>query len=110
MFSRSRRLLSSPPFTKYLLLTNIVTGAIIDSCGDVVTQNKVEHAKKNDWSRTGRMGLMGLLLGTPYHYWYVYLDKWYPSHRAGHVGRKVALDVFVCGPISIAIFYLGLLQ
>ena len=107
IFFYGRRLLSSPPFTKYLFFTNVIASGVIDSAGDLVTQKGLERAERNDWYRTGRMGFMGLTLGIPYHYWYIYLDRWYPSQRAAHIGSKVLLDIFISGPISIALFYIG---
>ena len=105
--SGARRLLSSAPFTKYLLITNIVTCGVLDISGDMITQKTIEHAEKSDLSRSGRMGIMGFALGGPYHYWYVYLDKWYPLRRGSHVRKKVVLDICVADPTSIAVFYLG---
>ncbi len=107
MMHRSRKMLTSGPFTKHLLLTNIAAGCLLDSLGDGLTQRLVEHVKQYDWKRTMRMGAIGLLFATPYHYWYLYLEKWFPTKTARHMGKKIGLDIFLAGPISIALFYLG---
>ena len=85
----------------------MISSGIIDSTGDVVTQKVVEQAEKANLARAMRMGLMGVILGGPYHYWYIYLDKWFPLRKSSHIAKKVVLDICVTGPFSIAAFYLG---
>ena len=102
-----RRVINSPAFTKHLLWINVGSGILLDSFGDVLTQTLVEHTENYDWKRSLRMGTIGLLFAPPYHYWYIYLDKWYPSNTAKHMRRKLGLDLLIAGPIAIAIFYIG---
>lgn len=100
-----QRILSSSPFTKYLLLTNVVVSGVIDFCGDVTAQRVVEKSKSTNWSRTRRMVTVSVVLCVPSHYWYIYLDRWFPLRR--HVLKKVLLDVFAAGPVILSAFYLG---
>ena len=105
---QSRKILLSSPFTKYLLLTNIAVGAFLDGSGDGLTQKLVEHTEKYDWKRTLRMVTIGMLFSPPFHYWYLFLEKWYPKRTLRHMVKKVGLDIFMVGPITIALFYLGM--
>lgn len=104
----SRKILSSAPFTKHLLLTNVAAGCLLDSFGDSLTQRLVEHVEQYDWKRTARMGIVGLVFAPPYHYWYLYLERKFPTRTWRHMGGKVGLDIFIAGPICIALFYLGI--
>ena len=104
----TRRILSSSLFTKYLLTTNIVVGAGIDFYGDVLAQKLVEKAERTNWSRTGRMICVSTVLTVPNHYWYISLDRWFPSRTGRYLTLKVLLDVFVAGPVFLAAFYVGM--
>lgn len=99
--------LSSPPFTKYLLVTNVLAGGAMDFCGDLITQKRVEKAESTNWNRSRRMVTVSLALGVPAHYWYVNLDRWFPLKTSRHIIRKVILDTFGAGPFFITGFYLG---
>lgn len=104
----ARRILSSSPFTKYLLVTNIVVGAGIDFYGDVIAQRVVEKAERTNWNRTGRMMCVSTALTVPTHYWYIGLDRWFPLRTGRYLALKVLLDVFAAGPVFLAAFYVGL--
>lgn len=107
--AHTRRILSSAPFTKYLLATNIVASVAIDACGDIIAQKLVEKSKSIDWQRNRRMMTVSMVLSIPNHYWYVnLLDKWFPLSSRQHVVKKVLLDTFVGGPIFFSAFYLGM--
>jgi hypothetical protein len=104
----ARRILSSTPFTKYLFVTNVVVGGAIDFCGDLLAQRVVERSDSTNWKRTCRMAAMGMVLTMPCHFWYLYLDKWFPLRTRAHVIRKVLLDGFVAGPPLLSAFFLGM--
>lgn len=104
-----QRILSSSPFTKYLLVTNVVVGGVIDLCGDVIAQRVVEKSECTNWKRTARMVTVSIVLCVPGHYWYVYLDRWFPLRTSLHVVKKVLLDVFAAGPFFLSAFYLGII-
>ena len=87
-------------------MTNVLVGIAGDTVGDCLTQ-KLERAKINDWNRSGRMGIMGGVLSVPYHHWYIYLDKLFPTNKAKDVAKKVLLDTTVMGPFYITGFYTG---
>lgn len=107
MMQHFRRILASPPFTKYLLVTNIVSGGTIDFVGDQITQRKLEGAESPDWSRTGRMVTIALLLGGPAHYWYIYLERWFPLKTSVQIAKKLVVDTLVGGPFFLSSFYVG---
>lgn len=104
-----RIVLTSPPFTKYLLVTNLLTGAAIDFTGDQITQRKLEKKESGsvDWDRTGRMVSMSLLLGGPAHYWYLYLEKLYPLITKRQIAKKILVDILIGGPFFISAFYVS---
>ena len=102
-----RYILVSPPFTKYLLATNVLFGGAIDFCGDFVTQRMIERGESTNWARSGRMVTVSLALGVPAHYWYLSLDRWFPLHSGRHIAKKILLDKFGGGPFFIAGFFLG---
>lgn len=103
-----QRVLSSPPFTKYLLATNMVLSAAIDLCGDVIAQRVVEKSKDTNWQRTGRMVVVSITLCVPAHYWYIRLDKWFPLRTRQQLLKKILLDVFAAGPFFLSAFFLGM--
>lgn len=98
---------SSAPFTKYLLVTNVLMGGSIDLCGDSIAQRIIEKSKSTNWSRSGRILAVSVSLCIPAHYWYQRLDKWFPLKTRKHIAKKVILDVFAAGPFFISGFYLG---
>lgn len=98
---------SSAPFTKYLLVTNVLMGGCIDLCGDNICQRIIEKSKSTDWGRSGRIVAVSVSLCIPAHYWYQRLDKWFPLKTRSHIAKKIILDVFAVGPFFISGFYLG---
>ena len=103
----STRLLRSKAFTRYLLLTNVVSGIIVDASGDYIVQRVIEQSSSYDLPRTGRMAAVGVSLTVPDHYWYKFLDRRFPSRTPKNVTWKVFLDCSVMGPVNIVLFYLG---
>ena len=102
-----RSTLKSKALTRYLLLTNVVSGVVVDVSGDCIVQRGIEGASPYDYPRTGRMALVGVSLTVPDHYWYKYLDKRLPSRNPRVILLKVVLDCVIMGPVNIALFYLG---
>ena len=98
---------SSAPFTKYLLVTNVLMGGSIDLCGDNIAQRIIEKSKSTDWSRSGRIVAVSVSLCIPAHYWYQRLDKWFPLKTRRHIAKKIILDLFAAGPFFISGFYLA---
>lgn len=95
--------------TRYLLLTNVVSGVVVDASGDFIVQRMIERsANPYDYPRTARMATVGVSLTVPDHYWYKYLDKRFPSRSARTITVKVVLDCAIMGPVNIVLFYLGM--
>lgn len=107
MSRRIKSLLGSAPFTKYLLVTNVLAGGAIDFCGDLLTQRGIEKAEATNWSRSRRMVTVSLMLGVPAHFWYISLDRWFPLRSSRHITKKVLLDILGAGPFFISAFFLG---
>ena len=107
MMQQFRRILDSPAFTKYLLVTNVVSGGTIDLVGDVITQKKLEGAETINWRRSGRMMAVAIMLSAPAHFWYLYLERVFPLKTAAHMAKKLTADTVVAGPFLISGFYLG---
>lgn len=100
------RLVYDTIFSRYLLLTNTVVSCGIEALGDYLEQ-KLERATQNDWQRTRRMAIIGLLLGPPEHFWFKFLDKRYPGTGTVAVIKKVTLDELINGPFCIVAFFTG---
>ncbi|KAJ8040773.1 Mpv17-like protein 2 [Holothuria leucospilota] len=105
---------------KYLAFTNIISGGFflalsdgIEQCNErygflkthVHVQNHQRH--KWDWMRTGRMFAIGVALGPFNHYWYVYLDHFFPGIKKKTVFKKVILDEIIASPFFIVAFFVG---
>lgn len=81
---------------QYLLYTNIALSVGISGIGDAL-QQKYQHRKSKcssevawDYSRTGKMASSGFVIGPFIHYYYVYLDKWFPGRSWITLSKKVS--------------------
>ncbi|GFO16326.1 mpv17-like protein 2 [Plakobranchus ocellatus] len=101
----SSRLLFSD---KLLLYTNTGLSVGLSVAGDIVQQKskclKGENVKDWDKKRTVQMAASGLAVGPVVHYWYLYLDRWFPGRNAASLIKKVILDQIVLSPIYITLF------
>ncbi|CAL1541644.1 unnamed protein product [Lymnaea stagnalis] len=104
---RSGRLLFSP---KYLLFTNTGLSVSVSIGGDLIQQNyqRIQNDPDKFWDikRTGKMAASGLAFGPLVHYWYFYLDKWFPARTLGSLFKKIALDQLCFSPICVTVFLL----
>lgn len=100
------RLVYDKLFSRYLLLTNTAVSCGLEAFGDYLVQ-KLEGASRNDWDRTKRMTIIGLILGPPQHFWFKFLDVRYPGTGTNAVIKKVILDETINGPLCIVVFFLG---
>ena len=83
----------------------LISGGV-ESLGDIIEQ-KLERTNSINWSRTTRMGMVGLALGIPDHFWYGLLDKHMPGRNVRTISKKILLDMIIMGPPYIAVFYLS---
>ncbi|XP_023171364.1 mpv17-like protein 2 [Drosophila hydei] len=100
---------------KYLLFTNLGISIGLSMLGDTMEQSYERYTEQiHGWDRTRtlRMGISGFTVGIVCHYWYHYLDYYYPKRTFGTVVRKILLDQCICSPLYISIFFLtmGLLE
>ncbi|XP_041375456.1 mpv17-like protein 2 [Gigantopelta aegis] len=94
-----------------LLYTNIGISVSLSISGDVLQQQYQINKKTLDsWNkeRTTHVAITGFLIGPLVHYWYLYLDKWFPGRTASILAKKLLLDQLVCSPIYIVIFLVTL--
>ncbi|RUS76434.1 hypothetical protein EGW08_015803 [Elysia chlorotica] len=103
---------------KLLLYTNTGLSVAISIAGDVMQQNlksfrlREGSGKKWDKTRTFHMAASGLAVGPVAHYWYLYLDRWFPGRNVASLFKKVALDQLVLSPVYVTMFLvvIGLLE
>ncbi|XP_077982066.1 mpv17-like protein 2 [Glandiceps talaboti] len=125
-------------FSKYLFITNTVTCGGLLAMGDVIQQSRERsyHVKQHlksesatistgqlhnvvgggqtavamqqDWSRTGRMFVIGLILGPFNHCWYKFLDHILPARTFGIIVRKILLDEIIASPFFATTFFMGM--
>ncbi|XP_034035980.1 mpv17-like protein 2 [Thalassophryne amazonica] len=96
---------------RYLLLTNTLSGGGMLALGDFLQQSRETHKdprRERDWSRTGRMFVVGSSMGPVLHYWYNWLDKLYVGKTLKIVGKKVLLDEVIASPILGIWYFLGM--
>ena len=78
---------------RLLLYTNTGLSAGLSVAGDVMEQNlqhvKDGSGKKWDKIRTFHMAASGLAVGPVAHFWYLYLDRWFPGRNAASLLKKV---------------------
>ncbi|XP_050343151.1 mpv17-like protein 2 [Nymphalis io] len=99
-------------FKKNLLITNSVSSGGFMLIGDLILQ-EIEFQskilpKRYDWSRAGRMLLVGTLMGPMHHYYYIYLDKFLPKANLKTVAQKIMTDQLIASPLTILCFFYGM--
>jgi len=97
-------------FGKHLLLTNCVSCGGFFVIGDAI-QQKIEMTQnpgqKFDYKRTMRLAVVGLTQGPPHHFWYLYLDRWFPGRSKQVVIKKILADQAVAAPFFAITFIYG---
>lgn len=92
---------------KYLLYTNTGISVIMSCAGDGL-QQKYQVLQKEipgwDKRRSRDVGITGFMFGPFCHYWYQYLDRWFPGHTAAIVAKKLIVDQLICSPVVISSF------
>ncbi|XP_059472461.1 mpv17-like protein 2 isoform X2 [Neocloeon triangulifer] len=93
---------------RWLLFTNTVTSGGLLAFGDGLQQTiekKRGLSVKYDWSRTGRMFIVGLVMGPVHHYWYIWLDRYLKTNQ---VWRKILADQILAAPFFAFSFFYGM--
>uniref|UniRef100_UPI0037E90253 mpv17-like protein 2 n=1 Tax=Semicossyphus pulcher TaxID=241346 RepID=UPI0037E90253 len=97
--------------SRYLLITNTVSGGGLLALGDCVQQNWERHKEPGrayDWKRTGRMFVSGCSMGPPMHYWYSWIDRKFVGKALNTVCKKVLLDQMFASPILALWYFIGM--
>ncbi|XP_013382153.1 mpv17-like protein 2 [Lingula anatina] len=101
---------SQKTFGKYLLLTNTTVTVSLSGAGDYMQQiyqiKKGTH-KQWDKARTLKLSLTGITIGPACHYWYLYLDKWFPGKTLSVLVKKILCDQILFSPVCITLFFLS---
>ncbi|BFY99393.1 hypothetical protein BsWGS_02433 [Bradybaena similaris] len=98
-------------FRQNLLATNIVTCASLLGLGDCAVQ-KINTAfdkdYKYDLARTGRMAIIGVMLGPFNHFWYAFLDRLIVGKTRRIIIKKIMIDQAVAGTFFCTSFLYGI--
>ncbi|KAK7100613.1 mpv17-like protein 2 [Littorina saxatilis] len=103
-------------FTRHLFLTNVISCGGLLCVGDGIIQNLERFhmkrltgiSKEYNYERTGRMLVIGLVLGPFNHHWYRLLDKLVVGSGLKVVVKKIAADQAVAGPFFCSCFLIGM--
>lgn len=108
-----KRVLDALYGPRYLFITNTISCGLMMGVGDVTVQCIERHLSgtrstgKNDWSRTGRLFVVGVLMGPFNHGWYMFLDRVLPAVKPLVVGKKILVDQIVAAPVMAFGFFMG---
>lgn len=83
----------------------------MNSCTVVTLDKSVEESfiKSFDWKRCAKLAALGLLIGPLCHYWYILLDKKFPTKTRMIILRKVMLDQLIAAPLCNILSIAGVL-
>ncbi|XP_035698567.1 mpv17-like protein 2 [Branchiostoma floridae] len=112
MFAPWIRTLSKNLFGRYLLVTNVVSSGALLATGDIIQQTielaGANNGQKRDWRRTGRMCVIGTMMGPFNHFWYKMLDFYLPGTTFYTITRKILCDQIVAAPFFASFFLIGM--
>ncbi|XP_017298254.1 PXMP2/4 family protein 4-like [Diaphorina citri] len=97
---------------KYLFYTNSLGGGVLMCLGDTIQQTIELYTKVDkrgyDLKRVAHMGIIGLVMGPPQHFFYKYLDKYLPKRSGKSIALKLCFDQAIISPVCIIIFLYGM--
>ena len=94
-------------FSRYLLITNTALTVCLSGTGDILEQRYEIYKKRQDvWEpmRTAQICTTGLFIGPMCHFWYLFLDKYFPGRALRMVAKKILIDQIVFSPVNISGF------
>ena len=75
----------------------------------MLCQKAIEKKNQMEWSRVGRMTVLGAFLVAPaLHVWYGYLHRLIPATTTVAAIQRLALDQTIFGPLFIPVFFSSL--
>ena len=91
------------------LFRNTAVSCSLYALGDMFEQRVEGYGEggTTDWSRTGRMAVMGAFIGSIDTYWYTKLDKMVPGSDGRSVTKKVFLDQIIWSPVCCSTYFFG---
>ncbi|XP_056009090.1 mpv17-like protein 2 isoform X2 [Ostrea edulis] len=92
---------------RYLIWTTTSVSVGLYGVGDLLAQYIQVRKKKMkclDGVRSGKVAAAGFVIGPFLHYWYMYLDRFFPGRCLRIVTKKVVIDQIICSPIVIALY------
>ncbi len=92
---------------RYLLVTNTGITVCLSGTGDILQQRyEILRKRQTKWdpNRTKRICTTGLFIGPTCHYWYQFLDKFFPGKALRMITKKIILDQIIFSPVNIAMF------
>ncbi|XP_070195464.1 mpv17-like protein 2 [Littorina saxatilis] len=101
--------------SRNLFVTNVIAFGGLLSLGDCFSQNLQNYhqikstgqRREYDYARTGRMFILGMVLGPFGHFFYASLDKFIQGSSVSHVLRKIAADQLIGSPLFYSGFLIG---
>ncbi|XP_054165948.1 mpv17-like protein 2 [Oppia nitens] len=97
--------------TKYLMITNCMTGIVSVTIGDSVQQIiefKTDSLKDQEFGlnirRNVNMSFAGLYFGVFGHFWYGFLDKRFPGANPSQVLKKLMAEMAMGPPLVSGLF------
>ncbi len=90
-------------------MKNTTASCVLYAAGDTISQRLEGHGEmsSNDWSRTGRMAVMGAFIGVIDTVWYTKLDEMFPGANGRSTAKKVLLDQLIWSPVCCSTFFFG---
>jgi hypothetical protein len=71
-----------------------------------IAQQTILKRPEYDWPNIRNMAIVGgTFFGPAYHYWYHYLDVFFPGKKNLVIAKKLFFDQFIAGIVTIVVFF-----
>ncbi|XP_034955197.1 peroxisomal membrane protein 2 [Zootoca vivipara] len=92
----------------YPVLTKAVSSAVLSALGSFLAQIVEKNQKKRGLDLAGplRFFIYGFFFTGPLsHYFYLYLERWFPSDVPVSIAKRLLLDRLVVAPAFLVLYY-----